>query len=263
MTDETVLSGGNTNATVVRIGDTVRRAMRPCSATVHRLLQHLRQHGFTEAPAFLGIDEHGREILSFIVGHCAIDESVWSNDKLLISTAQCLRRLHDASALFPRCADDRWGFVYPDHSRHEVICHNDFGLYNLVRSSDACIGVIDFDLAGPGPRLRDIAYAAYWLTPLSQHANDMQPYADADLHNHCRRLQLFCSSYGVAPSADLIEMVSEILHFMADEAAMARLFDDTVAAGLKRDGHLQHWRCEAIAFDQGVLYRNRHNLQNL
>ena len=262
MTDETVLSGGNTNASVVRVGDTVRRAMHPASTTVHRLLQHLRQQGFTAAPAFLGIDKQGREILSFIPGYCDIDESVWSNDKLLISAAHCLRNLHDASALFQRSANDTWGFIYPDLSRHEVICHNDFGLYNLVRDDNACIGIIDFDLAGPGPRLRDIAYAAYWLTPLSQHATDMKPYADTDLRNQCRRLQLFCDTYGVALSAELLEMVSEILHFMGDKAAMEHLFGAAVAARLKRDGHLKHWRSEAEAFDQGPLFNNRYKLPN-
>ena len=149
----------------------------------------------------------------------------------------------------PVHADDRWGFTYPDPTRHEVICHNDFGLYNLVTKDNKFHGVIDFDLAGPGPRIRDIAYAAYWLTPLSQSADDMKPFALEDLHNNSRRLKQFCSIYGVEANLSLLDMVSEILHFMGSEKAMIDLFGCDVALSLKRDGHLQHWHKEALAFD--------------
>ncbi len=66
---EVLLEGGTANrGLVVRIGDTVRRPQRPTSPATHALLRHLADVGFTGAPRFLGVDEHGREVLSFLPG---------------------------------------------------------------------------------------------------------------------------------------------------------------------------------------------------
>jgi hypothetical protein len=53
---------------VVRVGDTVRRPIGPHTAAVHALLSYLHAAGFAGAPRPLGIDEQGREVLSFIPG---------------------------------------------------------------------------------------------------------------------------------------------------------------------------------------------------
>ena len=65
---EVPLSGGRLTAGVVRVGDTVRRPTGPHSPFVHRLLRHLDAVGFEAAPRLLGVDEQGREVLSFIDG---------------------------------------------------------------------------------------------------------------------------------------------------------------------------------------------------
>jgi len=62
------LDGGRQTTGIVRIGDTVRRPLHRNSEFVHALLRHLEAVGFDGAPRLLGIDEHGREILSFIEG---------------------------------------------------------------------------------------------------------------------------------------------------------------------------------------------------
>jgi hypothetical protein len=64
---EPLVSDGVTQG-IVRIGDTVRRPLRPFSLTVQAYLAHLRDAGFTGAPLPLGIDEQGREVLSFVPG---------------------------------------------------------------------------------------------------------------------------------------------------------------------------------------------------
>ena len=65
---EEPLPGGNVSTGVVRVGDTVRRPAGPHTAAVHALLSHLHAVGFEGAPQPLGIDELGREVLSFIPG---------------------------------------------------------------------------------------------------------------------------------------------------------------------------------------------------
>jgi hypothetical protein len=46
----------------------VRRPLRPFSLTVQAYLVHLPDAGFTGAPLPFGVDEQGREVLSFVPG---------------------------------------------------------------------------------------------------------------------------------------------------------------------------------------------------
>lgn len=64
---EQLLAGGNIS-NVYRISNSVRRDLKPNSTNVHKLLLHLEQSGYAHSPTFKGMDEQGREILSFIEG---------------------------------------------------------------------------------------------------------------------------------------------------------------------------------------------------
>ena len=68
---EIPLAGGDVTEGVVRVGDTVRRPVGLHSPLVHALLAHLESVGFAGAPRFLGVDEAGREVLSYIDGEVA------------------------------------------------------------------------------------------------------------------------------------------------------------------------------------------------
>lgn len=50
------------------MGDTVRRPVSDASPRVRRLLDFLQSAGFQGAPRFLGIDDSGRDTLSFVPG---------------------------------------------------------------------------------------------------------------------------------------------------------------------------------------------------
>lgn len=244
---EIPLEGGNVNAEVVRIGDTVRRATSPSSPTVHKLLLHLEAKGFDASPRFLGIDEKGREILSFIEGNTDFPAEIWTKDAALIATAKMQRRFHQATEDF--VTDNAiWAKEYHDPAQFEVICHNDFAPYNFIYANGVPKAAIDFDLVGPGPRLRDVAYTAYWMVPLSFNAVDMSPFTIADRDAGSRRLKLFCDTYGIPADAALLDMVQEVLVYMSDEQAMIETIGVEVTAKLKADGHLDHWRAEAAAF---------------
>lgn len=55
-------------------------------------------------------------------------------------------------------------------------------------------GVIDFDLASPGPRVLDMGYAAYRFVPLTDPANPDVSHPGAAVQ--ARRLEAFCAAYG-------------------------------------------------------------------
>ncbi|MBK8050530.1 MAG: hypothetical protein IPK16_27550 [Anaerolineales bacterium] len=84
---EHLLSGGNVNIGVVRIGATVRRGQTAASPAVHQLLRHLEARGFDGCPRFLGTDEQGREVLSYIEGSTDIPLAIWRADGPLLAAA--------------------------------------------------------------------------------------------------------------------------------------------------------------------------------
>jgi hypothetical protein len=123
---EEVLSGGYSTP-VVRVEDTVRRATGPWSPAVHGLLRHLERQNFDATPRFLGFDDQGREILTFIpgeVGNYPLPPDAWS-DEALVHAARLLRRYHDATVGYAPPDSTVWHLQAPFGPR-EVICHNDF-----------------------------------------------------------------------------------------------------------------------------------------
>lgn len=194
---EEILKGGHMNQ-VVRVGDTVRRSTGAWTPTIHRLLAHARSRGASWAPEPFGIDEQGREILSFIPGEVphAMPEWVWS-ESVLVSVARALREWHDATLEF-----DLSGAIWNLQSNepHEVVCHNDFAPYNCVFRDALFAGAFDFDLCSPGPRLWDIAYTAYRFVPLmpprdakvADGEQERSPFDEATLR---ARLGAFSQAY--------------------------------------------------------------------
>lgn len=137
------LDGGNSNV-VQRVGDQVRRTSGPWTPTIHTLLAALRDAGIREVPQPFGIDDEGRELLSFIPGTVAnypLPDWVWS-DSILIEASSLLRRMHDAT-LDVGFDDAIW--QTQSHEPQQVICHNDFAPYNMVFEQSRLVGVIDFD----------------------------------------------------------------------------------------------------------------------
>lgn len=188
MHDEEVLAGGGVNH-VVRVGPTVRRPTGPWTPAVHALLGHLAARGFTAAPRSHGVDGQGREMLDFVPGEVPgypLPDYARSDDALT-AAGRLLRGYHDATAGFPAPADAAWYF--PARGPAEVICHGDVAPYNCVFRDGLPVAFIDFDTAHPGPRVWDVAYAAYRFVPLSEGAGPVAEQA--------RRLRLFAGAYGL------------------------------------------------------------------
>ena len=168
--DEQPLSGGNMGG-AVRVGATVRKPRQPQSATIQRLLRHVRAQGVTWVPEPLGTDEQRRDVWSFIAGEVVHDQPAWLwSLEVLTSVARRLREWHDATASFERRPDDVWW--WPGKLPADVICHVDFAPYNHVFRDRRFVGAIDFDICYPGPRLWDLAYTAYRYLPLTPHRDD-------------------------------------------------------------------------------------------
>src|ERR687896_1369207 len=193
--DEVLLSGGLTNAGLVsRVGDTVRRPRRATSPATWALLEHLERVGFDGPPRFLGVDDRGREILSFIEGEAAIEpHQGWAlTDDALVSVAELLRRYHDAAASFD-AGGHTWPEFVPAEFRDGLVSHNDPNLDNIIFSGGVAVGLIDFDLASPGSAVWDVTCAARLWAPLRDDRDTPEELRGRALE----RLRLFVDAYGL------------------------------------------------------------------
>lgn len=233
---EIVLKGGNENF-VVQVGDTVRRPVHPWTPAVHALLRRLTAVGFAESPQVLGFDDQGREILTMIpgeVGNYPLTPAMTTGASL-VACARMLRRFHDASAIQPGWGDLPWRYRDPDPARWEVICHSDVAPYNIVYQEGMPVGMIDFDVAGPGPRMWDIAYAAFRLAPLSSNAGCLA-FGFNEPPDRIGRLARFCDAYGLVVRTGLLDMaVTRIEGLRDDILQRAAKGNPSVATHLAED----------------------------
>jgi hypothetical protein len=196
MTAEQPLFGGTANrGRVIRIGDTVRRPMRPASAATHALLRHLEAVGFGGAPRLLGVDELGREVLSYVEGEAVVPPyPAWAmTDSALVSVAHLLRDYHEATLSF-RADLHVWSAAVPPRFRGgSVTTHNDPNLDNVVFRDGRAIALIDFDLASPGARAWDVGCAARLWAPLRADVD----VTDARRGAGIERFRRFVDAYGL------------------------------------------------------------------
>ncbi|MFD7522597.1 phosphotransferase enzyme family protein [Paenibacillus chitinolyticus] len=244
--NEELLAGGNVSK-VYRSGNTVRRELKPNSRNIHALLNHLDNKGYDYAPKYLGTDEKGREILSFIEGEAGNYplKKYMRSDDVLREIAKMLRLYHDAVSDFS--FDDSWRPLDGTPQPLEVICHNDFAVYNIIFQHEKPIGIIDFDAAGPGPRLWDIAYTLYTCVPLSRlHLTETGEivYYDSsqDASRIKNRVKLFFDSYGEGFAENYIDMVLLRLEGLCKTITRRASEGDLAFQKMLDEGHLEHYR---------------------
>jgi tRNA A-37 threonylcarbamoyl transferase component Bud32 len=164
---EEKLAGGNVGTAVVRLGDTVRRPSGPWSLSVDALLRHLNDVGYPAAPRTLGFDELGRHVLEYVEGDILMPFEPDDHLSAARRVGELIRELHDACAEFTAPADARWNVVIPPDAE-DLVIHHDLAPWNLVLGKERWV-FIDWDNAGPGSRLWDLAYAAHAFARLEPH----------------------------------------------------------------------------------------------
>jgi thiamine kinase-like enzyme len=86
-------------------------------------------------------------------------------DEALDSVVRLLHGYHDAVSTFEP-AGRAWPRAVPLPFRGGVVSHNDPNLDNIVFRDGRAVALIDFDLAGPGSALWDVAATARLWAPL-------------------------------------------------------------------------------------------------
>ncbi|MEV5611098.1 phosphotransferase [Streptomyces sp. NPDC052225] len=185
------LPGGHVHH-VTRVGTTVRRAPTPRSAYVHELLALFERQGWPGAPRFLGTDDGGREIYTYLPGSAALsaeDRQAARTDETLAQLGTLVREFHDITAGTSLAGD------------HEVVCHNDLDPRNTLYAPGTWhpTAFIDWDLAAPGRRIDDVAHVCWQYLDLGPKASDVPETS--------RRLRLLCDAYGVTDRTPLLDAV--------------------------------------------------------
>jgi hypothetical protein len=233
--EEIPLAGGNVSGGVVRVGDTVRRPAGPWTPAVHALLDHLHAVGFRGAPRPLGLDDRGREVLTYVPGPVAHPDSDGTLDPGRVG--RLVRDFHDAVAGFGPPPDARWQVLIPADGA-DIIAHHDLAPWNLVLGEPWT--VIDWDAAAPGTRLGDLAYAAHGFVPLS--ADPRWAGVDAPA-----RLRALVDGYGLDEPGRrglLVRLgprTRSMATFLAGQAARGV----EPWARLHREGHTATWTADA------------------
>ncbi|WP_378521050.1 aminoglycoside phosphotransferase family protein [Nonomuraea helvata] len=170
--DEERLAGGNNALEVVRVGNTVRRARDGGAAFASRVLTYLESVGYPHAPHYLGIDEHGRDILSFIPGNTT-DHPTQRAAGAYALGGRMLRDLHEATAGHTLAA------------AAECVIHGDPGPFNTIFQKGLPVAFIDWSSCRPGDRLDDLGYMAWtWCiqsqgrVPIIQQAEHLRELRD-------------------------------------------------------------------------------------
>ncbi|GAB2577755.1 phosphotransferase [Paractinoplanes abujensis] len=192
---------------VVRVGDTVRRPLQPWSSSVHELLLHLEQIGFPYAPRFKGIDDEGREVVTFLDGESG--PAGWAkvvDERGLVNMARLLREYHDAVRGFHPTAEAGWAGFEGDG---EIVLHGDFGPWNLVWHGVQPVGILDWDYAWPGRPVHDVAYALEYVAPFRDDAMCRQWLAYPEPPDRRRRLEVFATAYGIGAEGLVDEVIAQ------------------------------------------------------
>lgn len=234
---EEPLAGGNLDDQIVRVGDTVRRTAGAWTPAVHALLEHLASGGYP-APRPMGLDEKGREILSYEPGDAVHPDHLHHTASLkgLERAARLIADYHDAQQTFGAPVDAEWRDNGRDPTgSDEVLAHNDFAPWNLIAGPRWVY--IDWDLVAPGRRHWDLAWALHSFAGLWPEAGHSQTTV-------IQRIVAFCDGARIATAErpSLLRTVVERTAHMATELVRRSEAGDPAYQRMVNDGHAEGWK---------------------
>lgn len=195
--DQTFLEN-NKHRPIVRIGNTIHRPAHWWTPSVHDLLNYLEKVGFPYSPRVLGFDKEGREVLTYIEGESGKDG--WfkiHSDEGLANFAKLLKSYHEAIADYKPPKNAEWAYSPNVLNRGEIMCHGDFGPWNIAWDGEKPIGILDWDLVLPANPTYDIYYALEYCAPFRDDQTTLKWHHFSDVPVRKHRIQVFLNAYGI------------------------------------------------------------------
>jgi len=216
-----------------RLGRTVRRPAGPWTPAVHEYLRYLSERGLRGVPEVLGIEAE-REVLSYVRGRGVPVDGEVVLDNVLVEAVAWLRDFHDIAEGFRPNGPRRWRSAETELEADQIICHNDPGTYNWIIESGHFVAMVDWDMAGPGQRIDDLAFLAWTALPLDRAVSDNG--ADAEV---MRRLDLLVDAYGEFGPVTVLHAVEDRMQTACDRIAIGQGRGDAAMVNLGRAGEPQ------------------------
>ncbi|MBC7632869.1 phosphotransferase [Aeromicrobium sp.] len=225
---------------VTRIAQTVRRPTGPWTPAVHELLTYLHDNGLRGIPALHGFDDEGREVLEHVEGRgVPIDREIVL-DTVLVEAVTWLRDFHDLVDGFRPEGVRTWrGPGAVELGADQIICHHDPGAYNWIIQSGHFVAMIDWDMAGPGRPIDDLAFLAWTAIPL---------YRATPTSEVARRLDLLVEAYGEWGPMTVLEAVIARMTTASDRIEAGQARGDQGFLNLAKVGEPQRTRDRVAAF---------------
>lgn len=251
-TESKVLTGGAMNL-VVKIGDTVHRTVKG-HPMLHSYLLYLEKAGMPTVPRFLGLDETGREVLTYLKGKTMGPDypphhPCLHSDETIIDMACFMRKLHDVSVGFlPEAVKNSWENPYFPNESYETICHGDAAIWNFTFVDERVAGLFDFDQAYPGTRAWDLTitvFSAVGLTyfiydPELNASEGYEPGKHAAERKRC--VKLFFDAYGMDCPANFMELVALRMEKICESIKAGVVKGVETYVQMEKGGGLTHYQ---------------------
>jgi thiamine kinase-like enzyme len=244
---------------IERRGDTVWRPLHPWSPAVHDLLRYLESVDFP-APRLLDVVD-GFEVVSYLPGDSGPDG--WAPVVPASGLRVFARFLRDYHLAVREFTTDKPFCTGTPPAGTDIVCHGDFGPWNVVFRSGEPVGLIDFDYARPAPARFDIAYAIQYAAPFRDDEDATRWLRYPEPPDRMRRIEIFVEAYGtdaIDGPTDLASLTRSVIDVQREILAS----DERLAAqGLEpqaswvANGHLDTQRAriawsEAFAAEHGL-----------
>jgi hypothetical protein len=231
----------------VRAGNTVRRPAGPGASAVTALLTYLESAGFTGAPRYLGRDDHGRSVLTWIEGWCpSRDEEHLIDDGALRAVGALLRCYHDVVAGYDPSGAAA-GFEEGPRARApgQLVCHGDVAPRNTIFHDGVPVAFIDWDGAWISDPLWEVGHAMWQFAPLRPDSG-LRSAGWHEIPDRLARAAALADGYRLgrdarrAVPALIAPMISGcaasvVAKARAGQAAFARLVEDGVPDDLDQE----------------------------
>ena len=130
--------------------------------------------------------------------------------------ATLLRVYHETVADFEP-TNHEWALSTQKPGFDEIICHGDFGPWNLVWNGFEPVGILDWDFAHPAPTTYDVAYALEYVAPFRADDECVKWLSYPAPPDRRHRIEVFADGYGLSTTQHLVDQVistqeAQILH---------------------------------------------------
>lgn len=161
-----------------------------------------------------------------------------------VRTDDLLARIGEATARYHRAVRDfrpegvvEWRAGAAELGPSEIVCHHDLAPYNAVVADGELKGFIDWDLAGPGSAVSDLAFVAWQWVPLhGPFVTTILGWSDPP--DRARRLRLLLDSYGLDNRQNFVHQVLSRIRYNREIMARKASEGDAAYAALVEQGHL-------------------------